>query len=295
MIKIINNSLFYCPNKDTYPPFKNGLYLEEYFLNKIKMEEHLLKRKYIPALWTNFQIENWFQTKKNEMQQSLNEWVQNNPSENGYFTIVQYDDGPLLNLPNDTIVYGACSGNIPIPLIYQDINNTLLSLPKKSFQEKTILCSFVGNITSNHIEPNVRKIMFDTFANNSNFNMIYSGGWTASVNHDLQQVFINTTIDSKFALAPRGYGRGSFRFYECFQLGTIPIYIWNDIEWLPFKNIIDYNSLCITIHVSEIHSLENILLSITEDEYNKKFEYYHKIKHLFNLEEMCNQIIQENM
>jgi hypothetical protein len=44
----------------TYPPFKNGLYLEEYFLNKIKNEEPLLKRKYIPALWTNFQIEHWF-------------------------------------------------------------------------------------------------------------------------------------------------------------------------------------------------------------------------------------------
>ena len=30
---MINNSLFYCKNKDTYPPFKNGLYMEEYFLN----------------------------------------------------------------------------------------------------------------------------------------------------------------------------------------------------------------------------------------------------------------------
>jgi hypothetical protein len=61
--------------------------------------------------------------------------------------------------------------------------------------------------------------------------MIHSGGWTPDVNVNLQLVFINTTLESKFALAPRGYGRGSFRFFECFQLGTIPIYIWNDI-WL---------------------------------------------------------------
>ena len=291
---MINNSLFYCPNKDTYPPFKNGFYLEEYFLNKIRDEQPTLKRKYIPALWTNFQIEGWFQDKKHEMQQILNEWVVNNPSENGYFTIAQYDDGPLLQLPHNTIVYGACSGDIPIPLIYQDVNNTLESFPKKSFQEKSISCSFIGNITSNHVEPNVRQIMFDTFSNNSNFKMINSGGWTPSVNQDLQQIFIHTTIDSKFTLAPRGYGRGSFRFFECFQLGSIPIYIWNDIEWLPFKDVIDYKKLCISIHISEINNLESVLQSFTEEDYNNKIEYYHTIKYLFQLEGMSNQIIQEN-
>ena len=292
---MINNSLFYCPNKDTYPPFKNGLYLEEYFLNKIKTEQLLLKRKYIPAWWTNFQLEPWFQYRKNEMQQSLNEWIQNNPSEYGYFTVVQYDDGPLLNLTEDTIVYGACSGNVPIPLIYQDINNTLTSFPKKKFNDKPFLCSFVGNITCNNVLPNVREEMFNNLANNPNFKMINSGGWNPIVNENLQNIFINTTIDSKFAFGPRGYGRGSFRFFEIFQLGTIPIYIWNDIEWLPFKNIIDYKRLCISIHISEIYLLENILKSITEEEYNKMIDYYNEIKYLFELEGMSNQIIQENM
>jgi hypothetical protein len=292
---MINNSLFYCPNKDTYPPFKNGLYLEEYFLNKFKNEEPLLKRKYIPALWTNFQIEGWFQDRKNEMQDTLNQWIKNNPSENGYFTVVQYDDGPLLNLPEDTIVYGACSGTVPIPLIYQDVDNKLESFAKKKYNEKTVLCSFVGNITGNHVMPNVRKVTFETFYNNPNFLIFNSGGWTPSVNENLQDIFINTTIDSKFALAPRGYGRGSFRFFECFQLGTIPIYVWNDIEWLPFKNIIDYKRLCVSIHISEIYLLENILKSIAEEEYNKMIDYYNEIKYLFELEGMSNQIIQENI
>lgn len=291
---MINSILFYCSNRDNYPPFKNGFYLEEYFLNKLNKEQPVLKRKYIPALWTNFQIENWFQYKKNEMQYSLDEWVKNNPSENGYFTVVQYDDGPLLNLPENTIVYGACSGNIPIPLIYQDVNNTLLSFSKKKFNEKQILCSFVGNITCNNVLPNVRENMFNVLGNNPNFKMIKARGWTPVVEKDLQDVFINTTIESKFALSPRGYGRGSFRFFECFQLGTIPIYIWNDIEWLPFKNIIDYKRLCISIHISEINELENILKSITEEEYNKMIDYYNEIKYLFELEGLTNQIIQEN-
>ena len=290
---MINNYLFYCKNKDTYPPFKNGLYLEEYFLRKIMSENILLKRKYIPVLWTNFQIENWFESKKQEMQIALNNWLRENPCKDGYFTIVQYDDGPRLNIPENSIVYGACSGNIPIPLIYQDINNTLINIPKKTFSEKKILCSFVGNITSNHIQPNVREIMKNVFKNNSKFVFYNSGGWTPSVNVNLQNLFVNTTINSKFALAPRGYGRGSFRFFECFQLGTIPVYLWNDVEWLPFKNIIDYNKLCISMHISQIHELENKLLSINEEEYNNMFNYYNEIKHLFELEGMSNQIIKE--
>jgi hypothetical protein len=291
---MINCNLFYCKNKDTYPPFKNGLYLEEFFLKTFIEKSPKLKRIYIPALWTNFQIEEWFPNIKHEMQIHLDEWVKQNPSDNGYFTVVQYDDGPLLRLPENTIVYGACSNDIPIPLIYEDKNNTLESFAKKTFNEKQILCSFVGNITSNQIQPNVREVIMRMFTNNSNFKMINSGGWTPTVNQNSQTIFINTTNDSKFAFAPRGYGRGSFRFFECFQLGTIPIYVWNDKNWLPFQNIIDYNQLCISIHISEINNLEQKLQSIDELKYNSMFKYYKQIKYLFELDGMTTQILNEN-
>lgn len=287
-------SEFYCKNKDTYPPFKNGRYLEEYFFQKWQDVSLPTKRKYIPALWTNFQIEGWFSHRRDAMQSSLDAWVSANPSDGGYFVVVQYDDGPLLRLPENTIVYGACSGHIPIPLIYQDVSNRLVSYQRKSFGEKSLLCSFVGNITSNDVFPNVRAVMFQTLYNVSGFKLINSGGWSASVSGDLQDVFINTTLDSKFALAPRGYGRGSFRFFECFLLGTIPIYIWNDICWLPFQDIIDYNRLCIVIHISDIGCLESRLRSVTESEYNDMFAYYSEIKYLFDVEGMSREIIRQN-
>jgi len=288
-----SSSLFNCVNKDTYPPFKNGLYLEEYFFHYYTQTNPQTKRKYIPVKWTNFQIEGWFEHRKSEMQHLLNEWVFKNPSPNGYFTVAQYDDGPKLQLPPNTIVYGACSGEIPIPLVYEDRNNTLTSFPKKNFGEKQILCSFVGNITANHVQPNVREVMFGALKDKPNFRIIHSGGWTPSVNKDLQKMFIHTTINSKFAVAPRGYGRSSFRFFECFQLGTIPIYIWNDIDWSPFKDIIDYNRLCINIHISQIGNLEQILLSIDEARYNSMFEYYNEIKHLFTVDGMTKHIISQ--
>lgn len=286
---------FYCNNKDTYPPFKNGLYLEEYFFRKMNESSTPMKRKYIPALWTNFQIEGWFQSRRDAMQASLDAWVSLNPSIGGYFVVVQYDDGPLLRMPENTVVYGACSGDIPIPLIYQDLTNRLVSYRRKSFGEKNILCSFVGNITSNQVQPNVREIMFQVLHNRVGFQMINSGGWTPCVRGDLQTMFIDTTLDSKFALAPRGYGRGSFRFFECFLLGTIPIYIWNDTCWLPFQNVIDYSRLCVVMHISEIGSLESRLLAISECEYNAMFAYYEEIKYLFELEGMSSEIIRQNI
>tara|TARA_Y200000002_G_scaffold182699_1_gene150734 strand:- start:1129 stop:2004 length:876 start_codon:yes stop_codon:yes gene_type:complete len=289
---MINNPLFYCKNKDNYPPFKNGVYMEEYFLNYVTNNNIQTKRKYIPALWTNFQIEHWFTSKRNELQLALDDWVRRNPSEHGYFTITQYDDGPLLKLPDNTLKFGACSGDVPLPLIYQDVNNTLESISKKTFHEKPILCSFVGNITSNNVSPNVRQVMFSHLTGKSNFKMINSGGWTPIVNQNLQQLFIETTINSKFALAPRGYGRSSFRFFECFQLGTIPIYIWNDINWLPFQDVIDYEKLCIVIHVSEIQKLNEMLLSIDETKYNNMFTYYHTVKYLFQLDGMTKHVVQ---
>jgi hypothetical protein len=281
---MLYSELFNVPNRDTYPPFKQGLYLEEYVYNKLIHTP--TKRTYIPVKWTNFQIEGWFQSKKQEMQRLLDEWVAQHPSEHGYFTVVQYDDGPLLQLPPNTKVYGACSGDVPIPLIYEDTRNTLERMPRKSFQEKNIFCSFVGNRTSN-----VREEMFKAL--NYPFLMIDSGGWSPVVNQTLQEVFLETTLDSKFALAPRGYGRSSFRFFECFQLGTIPVYLWNDVNWLPFQKQIDYTKLCVVLHVSEIHRLEQILLNIGEAEYNRMLRYYEEIKHLFQLEGMTNQIRKE--
>ena len=295
LFTMIQNRLFYVKQKVAYPPFKDGLYMEEYFLKKMLLDNPPVKRKYIPAYWTNFQIEPWFYLKRNEMQASLNEWVRQNPSD-GYFTVVQHDDSCFLKLPQNTIIYG-CSGHIPLPLIYEDKNNTLDRIPKKTFQNKPILCSFVGNITSNRVLPNVRQVMFDTLTNSnsnykSNFLIINAGGWKPTVNKSLQDLFIHTTIDSKFALAPRGYGRSSFRFFEIFKLGTIPIYIWNDVDWSPFQNVIDYKRLCISIHISEINNLESILLGIDEEKYNSMWEYYETIKHLFELEGMSAEIIR---
>lgn len=283
----IKDERFYVKNGVTYPPFKNGKYMEEYFLNFMgerKMRYNKNGRLYIPALWTNFQITSWFNNCKQEMQSILDQYIKQKPCDEGYFTVVQYDDGPLLTLPSNTLIYGACSGNIILPLIYEDVTNRLASTSHKSFNGKSILCSFIGSNTHN-----VRRTIYNKFKDNTNF-IFHISNWTTEVGNNNQDKFINTTINSKFALSPRGYGRSSFRFFEILLLETIPVYIWDDIEWLPYKDIIDYTKFCISINISDIDKLESILTNINETKYNEMLEEYHKIKHVFTLDYMCKYI-----
>jgi hypothetical protein len=288
MFSNIPNELFRTDTKIQYPPFKKGYYMEEYFLNYVStnnIPKDKEGRLYIPALWTNFQTAEWFPKEFDKMQFSLDDWIREHPNEKGYFVVVQHDDGPMLKVPKNTKIYGACSGNIPLPLIYEDIEYKLENIDHKTYKDKDILCSFVGSITHG-----VRKSIIDMYEKNNKFKFSYNKNWTNNVQIEQQKIFIENTVNSKFALAPRGYGKSSFRFFEIFKLGTIPIYVWDDKNWLPYIEKIDYDAFCISIHISEINILEEIMLSINEKKYNKMLLEYEKIKHMFQMEYMCEYI-----
>ena len=56
-------------------------------------------------------------------------------------------------------------------------------------------------------------------------------------------------------------------------------------------DIIDYSTICISIHISKINELESILKNITEEQYDNMWYNYDKVKHLFTLGGMTQQII----
>lgn len=43
-----------------------------------------------------------------------------------------------------------------------------------------------------------------------------------------------------FALAPRGYGRTSFRLFEMLQYGVVPLYLYDDTPWAPYQHAADF-------------------------------------------------------
>ena len=59
-------------------------------------------------------------------------------------------------------------------------------------------------------------------------------------------------------LAPRGYGRSSFRLVECIQMGLIPVYLWDDHEWAPYRGSPAYvGSFGYSMHINNFKDFVN--------------------------------------
>jgi hypothetical protein len=76
-------------------------------------------------------------------------------------------------------------------------------------------------------------------------------------------------------------------------MDIIPVYFWNDIEWLPYKELLDYSKFSISIHNKDIDKLENKLRGISEEEYNKMLEELRRVRYYFTLEGMSEYIMKK--
>jgi hypothetical protein len=269
----------YPPKYATYPPYSNVKdYIEHSFFDfyhtNIK-NFNLKEREYIPAFWTTLYNDNH----KIDIQFILDSL----PKDKKYFTVIQHDDGVKYNLPPDTLVF-SCTENgngkiIPIPLITTELNI------ENKYQNKDILCSFVGSMT----HP-IRHKIYNLFKNNNNF-LFSIKSWNPLISENEFKNFIEITKKSKFSLAPRGNIRSSFRFYEILQLGSIPVYV-SDQFFTPFDDEIDWNDFCILIKENDIDNLEIILNNISDEQYNKMLENGKYIyKKYFTINSVCNKIL----
>jgi len=271
-----------------YPPFKNGRYMEEYFYDYVMQHKDDIETDlvYIPIFWTNIQNHSGFNNMKNGFNILLKKAIDTYPSDTRFFTVVQHDDGPELQLPKDTVVFGACSGTIPLPLIYEDVTNRLLNTQR--LPRKTVVASFIGTIT----HP-VRNILFTLFGRKKEMKFMINDKWTNNVQENQAKTFIDTTLKSKFCLAPRGYGRSSFRFFEAMLLDTVPVYFWDDIEWLPYKDVLDYSKFAVSIKNGDISRTYEILKGISDEQYVAMVEEIKRVRHYFTLEGMSEYVVQK--
>lgn len=269
----------------TYPPYHKGEYLEEYFYKRWNEENIKSDREYIDIFWTNLfnnqvYLGNYYPKVQDEMDNNLNK-------EYKYFTVCQFDDGPLEKFPEDTLIFSA-GGNregdnvIPIPLICSQIPKELI--PQK---EKTIFASFVGSRDTHPIRMDMCKHL-----SGKDGYEISAGNWSSSVPMENFNNFIDITCSSKFSFAPRGYGKSSFRLYEIMQLGSVPVYVSNE-HYLPWMDELDWNDFCVPVNEDEIEEIDSILKSISDVEYNKLLENGKKVyEEYFTLEGMFKNVIK---
>jgi hypothetical protein len=78
---------------------------------------------------------------------------------------------------------------------------------------------------------------------------------------------------AKLVMCPRGYGRSSYRIGEVLQMGMIPMYIYNDLVWLPYYDSINWSSFAYVAHISDLEAvLERATAELTVEEVKRRRE-----------------------
>jgi hypothetical protein len=183
---------------------------------------------YFPA-WFNLLYINWQwgEGGRDRIQSEIERLVsRNRPT----FTIAEYDVRdmqPFYDLCNMVVFTASRRNNdheynIDIPLLCSP------HTPPSRMPEKRFLASFIGNLRTDGI----RMEMEEAFAGQGDIH-IENGNRGAGF-------FVNLLTSSYIALAPRGHGGQSFRFYEAMDLGVVPYHIGVP-DTRPFKQWIDWN------------------------------------------------------
>jgi glycosyltransferase involved in cell wall biosynthesis len=263
--------IFLTKTNHQYPP-GNNLLFEEYFLKKFISDDINTGRIYIPVQWTCFYISRNY---ANNDMSDLQNFLDSISREKKYFTVVQWDDGIKNDLKDLDIKIFASGGvgDYPIPLINQPHN--------KVDRNKEIFASFVGMISGRH--P-IREKISQRFSGNPNFFISGNIGFNN---------FKEIMEKSIFSLCPRGYGKTSFRINESLNLGSIPVYIYDE-PWIPFSDILNFEDYGVLIHESEIDNLEEKLKSYSIDDINRLLNNGKKVYEEYYSYESCyNQIIKK--
>lgn len=276
------------PYTHHYPPFTNGRYFEEYFSdfwNKSPKDEFVFidiywcavfHRARVPSLLIP-QLRGYIFEKCKEAHKA------------GKipFTVCQWDDGIMFDKPPNLVVFSmGQSTDVPLPLISEDITHRLETTPRLCYEDRTILCSFIGSNTFH-----VRQKMVEALDGRENV-VIRMKTWDYKIDTPDADLFVTTTQRSKFGLAPRGYGPSSFRFFEIIKLGVIPVYIHDGDDARPFRDILDYDKFSISVHYEDLDTLYDRLDTITKETYMGMLTELERVRMWFTMEGTCEYILK---
>tara|TARA_Y100000389_G_C17447624_1_gene512593 strand:- start:646 stop:1524 length:879 start_codon:yes stop_codon:yes gene_type:complete len=277
--EFLDFSVLNYPNFNEKPGFE--AYFYDYFISKKIKSEYT----YIPIQWTNYFVKQNY----GEDIEKLKNFLKKNLSPTGkYFTVIQYDGGPLLELENCLIFnmggmfstrLPTTSRSIPLPLIYE--YNFM-----ENYLDKKYLASYLGRPTHK-----IRTIIEKKLKNKKGFYIENLDSMNSKIETVNLEKYENLIKSSHFFLCPRGYGPASFRLYESIELGTIPVYI-SDKFVLPFEDQINWKKFSVLIKKNKIGKLPKILDDIINSQnYEEMLQELSIVKdNYFNLESTAEYI-----
>ena len=213
-----------------YPPGTSDWGVEQDFFWYLTHEYPSLVDKpedadwlYLGIYWTRIHLANGYGKTGIE---ELRDAVARFPLLHGrVFTVCQYDDGPLVDL-GATRVYLASRKSSEFGR-----DCPLLAFPPprpRIMPGRRYLASFLGRLDTHEF----RKVALEPISMRADC-FVYDGLKS-------QRFYRKILRQSWIALAPRGYGGSSFRFYEAIFAGAVP-WLIGDLDTRPFKNQIDWD------------------------------------------------------
>lgn len=265
------------------PPHKyqgyQGPWIEDFFYKYWATNSIKSHFTYLPIFWTDFflhsQVHKYSPKEFEKISHQITHILQQVIlPDHLYFTVLEYDH-PIWDwhqFPKNVLVFSAGgSGDIPIPL--------LKGSPQFRCPPKEIFVSFMGRLDGASNTGNLRQQMYDKLKDFAYFGQ--GSNWRSVMDK------------STFTLCPRGLGRASFRLYEAISVGSIPIYIWDDIEWLPYKDVLDWSEIAISVNVQDINKVPDLINAhSTEDICRKQQRMAELYSEFFTLEAVCRNILR---
>lgn len=230
-------------------PKDNETAFENWFFKNYDHKRNDSDRIYLPIQYTAYYVNNRHGRDKKALI-ALQRYMDSLNRKQKYFSVVQYDDGILNKLNGlDLKVFGTgCKGDVQLPLV--------CTPHKYEFKEtgRPIFASFVGQIT----HP-IRQKMVDELQGKE--------GYFISTEQTGLHSYCYIMSQSKYCLAPRGYGKTSFRIMEALQYGAVPIY---------FSDEHLFNNGCMKLSSFDFSFIDKLKDSFTDSEAAKRtFEKFY--------------------
>jgi len=144
-----------------------------------------------------------------------------------YVTVSQSDSGIYSikfpgftprNTRNILVLSAGGFGHVPLPLLGRELSPV-------SWRPPIYGLTFAGTVHFPAREDMARILREIISKNDTNLNIAFYKG----------NEWLSFMQDSMFNLAPRGFGRSSFRFVEIVQLNLVPVYVYDDHDWTAYK------------------------------------------------------------
>jgi hypothetical protein len=291
-IYILNAPLLLQPQTQLfkYPAHNKDYGIEQDFLIWLKKQTHLLTDNsseanwhYLPVYWTRWHINHNFATNNEgleELQSSVDKVI---IDDSKTFTVVQFDEGTLLNLGKTKEFTGGRKTDIGIdvPLLCSPHRKPFIKVDKK------YIATFNGSFETHPIRVEMRKryegskeIIVGTGLPTRFYKRWF---WGKSFNINI--------LSSYIALSPRGTNCTSFRFFEAMQLGVAPCLI-GDKDVRPFKKFIPWDEM--SYYVSSVDELDTLLNNLDKKEaLDKGKKAYLYWKNELFYQKWCKYVIME--